>query len=167
MKRTVCAWCKRPFDAHRVTAKYCSSSCRARASENARQTGTQALGAPPQRRRSTALASALTRALARTKTTRRPGEAAAVALARVYARAIDADPDTLRQLGPQYLKVLTALGMTSREAGRTAAPPAELDTSGLARAGRAAGEVPSALDELRARRAQRADWSDDTPAADS
>jgi hypothetical protein len=63
-------------------------------------------------KRSTAVASALTRALADVEREKRDG--AAVALARQYARAIDTDPSLLWRLGPRLLEVLVELGMTPR-----------------------------------------------------
>jgi hypothetical protein len=72
-----------------------------------------------------------------------PQDAAAVALVRRYAATLDSYPDTLEDLGPKLLAALTALGMTP--AGR-----------GVKGGGSGAGPVASKLDELRARRAQRA-----------
>lgn len=92
------------------------------------------------------LSKALTTALRDTPTL--PRDAAAIALAKRYAAALDALPDDVEELdslGPKYLKVLESLGMTP--AGRNA------------RGGAANGPaVPAArpIDELRARRAQRA-----------
>ena len=42
--------------------------------------------------------------------TLQPEDAAVVRLARQYAAAIDADPDTLDAMGPKLLAALTALG---------------------------------------------------------
>jgi hypothetical protein len=71
-----------------------------------------------------------------------PRDSGAVALAKQYAAAIDADGDVLDALGPKLLAVLVQLGMTP--AGRGA------------KGGAPDGPVASKLDELRARREQRA-----------
>jgi hypothetical protein len=135
-----CAWCRGAFAAQRATAKYCSASCRAAASRTRRDPGG---AAPGPRRRSTVLAAAVNRAARAAPRT--PADAAAVALARLYARTIDADPDQLAKLGPQLLAVLVQLGMTPKAhpatpAGQPAPAPAG---------------AKSVLDELRARRATR------------
>jgi hypothetical protein len=62
--------------------------------------------------RSTAVTSALTKALQGVERETRDG--AAVALARQYARAIDADPTLLWRVGPRLLDVLVELKMTPR-----------------------------------------------------
>ncbi|XTZ16409.1 terminase small subunit [Micromonospora echinospora] len=72
-------------------------------------------------------------------------DAAGKALVRRYAVAIDArpdDPEVLVELGPKLLAALTALGLT----------PAGRGVKG----GAAGGGVAGKLDELRARREQRA-----------
>lgn len=89
-----------------------------------------------------ALSGALTAALAAAEHT--PRDAAAVALARVYAEAIDrGGPEAAEAFGPKYLAVLTALGMTPAgrgvKGGATGAQPAPSTTT----------------DELRARRNRR------------
>ncbi|MFG1844906.1 terminase small subunit [Micromonospora carbonacea] len=73
-----------------------------------------------------------------------PQDAAGKALVRRYAAAIDADPtpEVLADLGPKLLAALTALGLTP--AGRGA------------KGGGQGGAVAGKLDELRARREQRA-----------
>ncbi|KXK61959.1 hypothetical protein AWW66_10995 [Micromonospora rosaria] len=73
-----------------------------------------------------------------------PQDAAGKALVRRYAAAIDADPtpELLADLGPKLLAALTALGLTP--AGRGA------------KGGAPGGVVAGKLDELRARREQRA-----------
>lgn len=63
-------------------------------------------------KRSVAVVSALTRALRDVE--RGTQDGAAVALARQYAKAIDADPSMLWRLGPRLLDVLVELGMTPR-----------------------------------------------------
>lgn len=75
-----------------------------------------------------------------------PRDAAGKALARRYAALIDAapeDPDVVGDVGPKLLAVLSALGMT----------PAGRGVKGGAAGGQ---PVASKLDELRARRQQRA-----------
>lgn len=66
---------------------------------------------------------------------------AAVALARTYARALDAEPESLSKIGPRFLEVLVELGMTPK-----------------ARAAVLKGEKApqkSPLDELRERRERK------------
>lgn len=72
-------------------------------------------------------------------------DAAGKALVRRYAAAIDADPtpEVLADLGPKLLTALTALGLT----------PAGRGGKGGAQGG---NPVAGKLDELRARREQRA-----------
>jgi hypothetical protein len=70
-------------------------------------------------------------------------DAAAVALAEAYMARIDADPDSLVKIGHLVLPLLTALGLT---------PAARNAVKG---AGPVARNV-SPLDDLRARRATRA-----------
>jgi hypothetical protein len=106
--------CARESCANPVTgrkdAKYCTDACRALASKERRQSRNKA-----QRRgaggRSSVLTSAFTRSIR--KVERTPADAAAVALARVYARRIDEGFD-LSKLGPQLLAVLDHLRMTPR-----------------------------------------------------
>lgn len=151
MARLECQRCRSTFDGRR-DAKYCGASCRAAAAKERAQSRSNA-----QRGRAGRRSSALTRALTRTtrSMTTTETDQAALGLARLYARALDADPDALRQLGPQYLQVLTALGMTRRDAKRIVAAAVELDTSGLdAAAGRPAGGE-SKLVQLRRARAER------------
>jgi hypothetical protein len=150
MKRTICDWCKTPFDALRSDAKYCSSSHRAQAAKARGQSRNKAQSSPAGRR-STAMTSALTRAVR--KLPRAPHDPGVVALARLYARALDADPDLLPKLGPQYLAVLTALGMTQVK-GHRQASPAEIDLTPLA-GGQDTPARAGKLDELRAKRAAR------------
>lgn len=89
--------------------------------------------------RSGQVAMALGRALK--QVTLAPEDAAAVALARSYARALDADSANLAKVGHRFLEVLVELGMTPK-----------------ARAAVLKGEKApprSPLDELRARREQK------------
>lgn len=78
-----------------------------------------------------------------------PRDVAAIALVRRYAHLLDAvrgadgEADVYDRLGPKLLAALTALGMTA--AGR-----------GAKGGGQGVGAVASPLDELRARRAARA-----------
>lgn len=76
--------------------------------------------------------------------TRTAADGAAVALARTYARAIDAGIEELSKVGPKMLDVLTELGMT---------PKARAD---LAKNITQAPAPSPGLDELRARRETRA-----------
>ncbi len=46
-----------------------------------------------------------------------PADQAAAELARQQAAMIDADPDTLRRLGPHLLETLGALGLTPKARG--------------------------------------------------
>src|SRR5262245_5957827 len=135
--RTQCRHCKKTFDARRLDAIYCGPSCRSAAAKERRQKRTKARhGASG---RSYALASALSRAI--TKTAKTPADGAAVALARLYARMIDADPTMAKELGPRLLEVLVQLGMTPRaRAGAFRSEPVGF------------GPARAALDELRARR---------------
>jgi hypothetical protein len=148
MARLKCQRCTGVFDG-RSDAKYCGGSCRAAAAKERRQKRSKAQPRPAGRTPSV-LAPALTRAIR--KLPRTGTDAGLVALAKAYARALDRDPEALAKLGPQYLAVLTSLGMTRRNA-RQLASPAELDLSPL-EAG-AADRGPSKLDELRRRRAER------------
>ena len=151
MARLKCQRCPTVFDG-RADAKYCGGSCRAAAAKERRQTRSKAHPGPAGRRPS-AIAGALTRAIR--KLPRTGTDAGLVALAKAYARALDHDPDALAKLGPQYLQVLTALGMTRRNA-RQLASPAELDLSPLeGGAGGAGPGLPGKLDELRRKRAER------------
>ena len=89
--------------------------------------------------RSGQVAMALGRALK--QVTLQPEDAAAVALARTYARALDADQAALPKGGHRFLEVLVELGMTPK-----------------ARAAVMKGEkapTKSPLDELRARRERK------------
>lgn len=86
-------------------------------------------------RRSTAITSALTRALREVEREKRDG--AAVALARQYARMIDADPSMLWRLGPRLLDVLVELGMTPK--ARQAVVSGKGGASGDGDSGAAAG----------------------------
>jgi len=72
-----------------------------------------------------------------------PQDEAAMALALMYARRIDAVPGDLSDLGPKLLAVLASLGMTP--AGR-----------GVKGGKQDATPVSNALDELEQRRAKRA-----------
>jgi hypothetical protein len=148
VKRTICEWCKQPFDAHRSDARYCGSAHRAAAAKARRQNRSKAQPAPPQRP-STALTSALTRAIRRLPRT--PHDPGLVALARSYARTLDRDPDLLAKLGPQYLAVLIELGMT-RGRARTIGAAAQID---LIPGPTPTGPAKGKLDELRARRQAR------------
>lgn len=58
------------------------------------------------------LAEALTSVLG--GVTKKPQDAAVVRLAITYAEQLDADPELLVKLGPQFLAVLESLGMTPR-----------------------------------------------------
>ena len=73
-------------------------------------------------------------------------DGAAIALARVYADAIDADSARLAVLGPQLTAVLVELGMT---------PKARAAIVGKGTGASGAPKGKSALDELRERREQR------------
>lgn len=76
---------------------------------------------------------------------RRPEDAAAVALARAYARQIDTDPGMLAKVGPPLLAVLVELGMTPKA------------RAGVMKGGGSSdSNRRSALDELRAKRDRRA-----------
>lgn len=79
-------------------------------------------------------------------------DAAAVYLARLHARAIDADPEKALTHGPKLAAILTALGLTP--AGRRAAPrPADgLPAPGPVEEGT---DRERALAAIRARRAER------------
>jgi hypothetical protein len=73
-----------------------------------------------------------------------PTDAAAIRLAFAYAAALDDDGDVDR-IGPLYLAVLDALGLTPKGRANLARKGATTD-----------GAATSPLDELRARRASRA-----------
>lgn len=83
--------------------------------------------------------------------TLKPADQAAVRLALVYARAIDEGDAAVEKAGPPLLAALEALGMT---------PRARANMKGVT----SDGPVANPLDELRARRAARADR---TPAVDA
>ena len=89
------------------------------------------------------IAAALDAALAAVDT--KPQDGAAVALARRYAALVDADPDMAPKVGDQLLKVLVELGMTPRA------------RAGVLKGGQSGDSTArSKLDELRERRARRA-----------
>src|SRR5262245_28632603 len=133
----------------RRDARYCSPACRAAAAKDRadkrRQAQREAIA-----RRGSPLTSAFTRAIG--KTTRSPADGAAVALARLYARMIDADPSAIEKLGTQYLSVLVQLGMTPKARG------GDIRSDPVA-----TGPAGRALDELRDRRVRKAADLDTAP----
>lgn len=149
-----CSWCRRPFAARRPNAKYCSDTCRTKASRERRENPAPATRTPT-RGRSTALTRGINKAV-KAATWLTPQDGAAVALARLYARTIDADPDQAGILGPHLLKVLDQLGLTTL---------ARAKSPHLAKTA-AAGTQSSkalALDELRARRERQRGGVNDGP----
>ena len=89
---------------------------------------------------------ALERALEASET--HHADLALVELARVYARSIDRDPETLPRLGKEYLATLVELGLSSR---RPWAVPK--------------GTNNDVLDELRARRIKAVKTNEGAPDA--
>lgn len=82
-----------------------------------------------------------------------PRDRAAAALAKLYARSIDANPDdplVLARLGPKLFAILAALGLTL-EARGTKTPPEAPD----AQQQPAAAAERDPIDELERRRAER------------
>lgn len=87
----------------------------------------------------------------------RPEDEAAVALAKRYARVIDADEEQIGKLGRELLTVLAELGMTPR--ARAAVVGKGVGTGDR-------GGQPSRADELRERRARRGSRVDTAQAGD-
>lgn len=77
-------------------------------------------------------------------------DAAAVALARTYAREMDADPECVAKVGPLLLQCLESLGMTPRS---------------RVKGGGADDRTSNPLDELRQRRRARRDGTPPMDAA--
>src|SRR5262245_42056971 len=99
----VCACCKTSFRPRRSDARYCSPACGSAARRERAQSPPQPR-ADASGRRASALTGAFTRSVNRV-TAKHASDMATVALARLYARALDSDPGALDKLGPQYLAV--------------------------------------------------------------
>lgn len=137
-----CENCGTSFEGRR-DAKYCGGVCRANAAKARRESRSKA-----QPRRSTALTSAVTRALRSSETSRADG--AIKALAKIYARQIDADPGAIKDLGPQLRLVLVELHMTPKSRVTSTPPAARGGVVG-------GGDGDDWLEELRRERDARPD----------